>query len=128
MLEERYALPGRDRPSYGEILPLFPDIEEDRGLAEEGVELPLHQKQYSYKEAKLLFTPLPRDLPTMKKDLLIQMAAYEGNIDRYARLMRPGYMTEEEAFSVVRGIFHHTMFARWWADQLRTNSERIRYR
>lgn len=37
----------------------------------------------------LLYTPLPADLPTMDKDLLIQMAAYYGNINRYSRLRRP---------------------------------------
>jgi hypothetical protein len=125
MLDQRYTLPRR---RYEEIFPLYPDIEEDRGLGEEEIELPIHRMDYTYDEASLLFTPLPLNLPTVKKDLLIQMAAYEGNIDRYARLMRPGYMTEAEAFSVVRGIFHHTMFARWWADQLQTNSYRIRTR
>lgn len=34
-------------------------------------------------------------------------------------------MTEEEFF-VARGIFHPTMFARWWADQLTSNRGRIR--
>ncbi|RJE19722.1 hypothetical protein PHISCL_07935 [Aspergillus sclerotialis] len=126
ILGQRYPLPRQDSPK--DALPVNPDIEEDCRLAEEEVSLPKWRVEYTYDEAKLLFTPLPRDLPTMKKDLLIQMAAYEGNIDRYARLMRPDYMTEEEEFCVVRGIFHHTMFARWWADQLTWNKGRIRTR
>ncbi|KAA8646462.1 hypothetical protein EYZ11_000313 [Aspergillus tanneri] len=109
-------------------LPIYPDIEEDGSVGEEKVELPHWRYQYTYKEAKLLFTPLPLDLPTMKKDLLIQMAAYEGNFDRYARLMRPGYMQDEELHCVVRGIYHNTMFARWWAEQLKVNRDRIRLR
>ncbi len=32
---------------------------------------------------------LPLDLPTVDKDLLILMAAYYGDIDRYERLRRP---------------------------------------
>ncbi|KAA8644266.1 uncharacterized protein ATNIH1004_008465 [Aspergillus tanneri] len=54
-----WILEARSYPSHA--LPLYPDIKEDC--------------------AKLLFTPLPPDLPTFKKDLLIQMAAYEGNFD-----------------------------------------------
>ncbi|XHG05794.1 hypothetical protein AWENTII_009007 [Aspergillus wentii] len=52
------------------------------------------------------------------------MAAYEGNVDRYARLMRQS-MTWTGLLCVVRGIYHHTMFARWWADQLETNPRRL---
>lgn len=37
----------------------------------------------------LLSSPLPFDLPVVNKDLLILMAAYYGDIDRYARLRRP---------------------------------------
>ncbi|THC94788.1 hypothetical protein EYZ11_005734 [Aspergillus tanneri] len=93
-----WMLEARSYPSHA--LPLYPDIEEDRGIGEEKVELPHWRYQYTYEEAKLLFTPLPPDLPTFKKDLLIQMAAYEGNFDRYSRLMRPGYMTIEELHCV----------------------------
>lgn len=60
----------------------------------------------------LLYEALPRDLPTVNKDLLILMAAYEGNIDRYARLRRP-QMIPNELYCVIRGIYHHTTFARW---------------
>ena len=62
----------------------------------------------------LLYTPLPADLPTMNKDLLIEMAAYYGDIDRYTRLRRPDpHYTITESHCVVRGIYHNTMFAKW---------------
>ncbi|KXH69158.1 hypothetical protein CSAL01_08371 [Colletotrichum salicis] len=37
----------------------------------------------------LLHDPLPRGLPPINKDILFLMAAWDGNIDRYARLRRP---------------------------------------
>ncbi len=64
----------------------------------------------------LLYTPLPVDLPTINKDLLILMAAYHGNIDRYARLRRPK-MIRREKDCVLRGIYHNTFFAKWWSLQ-----------
>jgi hypothetical protein len=54
------------------------------------------------------------------------MAAYGGNIDRYSRLMNPRIMSWTEVLCVIRGIYHHTMFARWWADQLETNPQRVK--
>lgn len=66
----------------------------------------------------LLYTPLPADLPTMNKDVLIEMAAYYGNIDRYSRLRRPGpHTTVTELRCVIRGIYHHTIFAKWCSIQ-----------
>ncbi|KXT06319.1 hypothetical protein AC578_9174 [Pseudocercospora eumusae] len=38
---------------------------------------------------KLMTEPLPVELPTIDKDLLLLVAAYSGDIDRYARLRRP---------------------------------------
>ncbi|KAL4903809.1 hypothetical protein BDW74DRAFT_185903 [Aspergillus multicolor] len=64
----------------------------------------------------LLYSPLPMDLPTVNKDLLILMAAYYGDIDRYVRLRRP-VMIQYEYIFVIRGIFHNTMFAKWWSFQ-----------
>jgi hypothetical protein len=57
----------------------------------------------------LLYSPLPPDLPALRfsKDLLILMAACDGNIDRYARLKRPVFM-DGEIMCVVRGIYHNT--------------------
>ncbi|KAF9872428.1 hypothetical protein CkaCkLH20_09925 [Colletotrichum karsti] len=62
--------------------------------------------------ASLLYTPLPRDLPNINKDILILAAAWDGNIDRYARLRRPKYVPGEIS-AVMRGALHHTAFARW---------------
>lgn len=64
----------------------------------------------------LLFTPLPRNFPIVDKDFLILMAAYYGDIDRYTRLRR-SIPVEQEVHCCVRGIYHNTMFALWWAHQ-----------
>ncbi|KAK6225256.1 hypothetical protein QIS74_01303 [Colletotrichum tabaci] len=69
-------------------------------------------QQFEY----LLWSPLPRDLPTTRKDALIVMAAYEGNLDRYLRLRRPS-MVADECCAVQRGIYHNTTFAKWWSLQ-----------
>ncbi|KAK2012103.1 hypothetical protein LZ32DRAFT_678421 [Colletotrichum eremochloae] len=63
-------------------------------------------------DINLLHEPLPRDLPPVNKDILILMAAWDGNIDRYARLRRPVTIPNEVS-AVVRGAYHHTPFARW---------------
>lgn len=44
------------------------------------------------------------------------MAAYYGDIDRYSRLRRPRLIKSEMA-CVVRGIYHNSMFAKWWSFQ-----------
>ncbi|KAK3500885.1 hypothetical protein B0T13DRAFT_447524 [Neurospora crassa] len=44
---------------------------------------------------ELFYTPLPLHLPTIIKDPLIIMAGYEGNLDRYLRLRRPGMIMGE---------------------------------
>lgn len=43
----------------------------------------------------LLYNPLPKDLPTLHKDLLILTAAFCGDIDRYVRLRRPTVIRTE---------------------------------
>lgn len=70
----------------------------------------------------LLWNPLPTDLPAGDKDLLILMAAYYGDIDRYDRLRRPTHVSRMEELCVVRGIHHNTMFAKWWS--LQPNNDR----
>ncbi len=60
----------------------------------------------------LLHSPLPADLPIVRKDALIVMAAYEGNIDRYHRLRRPT-MVPEEPEALIHGIYHSTSFAQY---------------
>ena len=74
----------------------------------------------------LLWNPLPRDLPPGNKDLLIVMAAYYGNVDRYERLRRPMYVSPHWVHEacIVRGIHHNTMFAKWWSLQ-QTDSKEI---
>ncbi|KAH6679950.1 hypothetical protein F5X68DRAFT_244879 [Plectosphaerella plurivora] len=67
--------------------------------------------------ATLLWNPLPDHLPEGNKDVLILMAAYHGDIDRYARLRRPTRPLPQETACIQRGIYHNTMFARWWAEQ-----------
>ncbi|KAF4224827.1 hypothetical protein CNMCM6457_008888 [Aspergillus fumigatiaffinis] len=89
------------------------DITEDDRIDEFTSELPLREDDVTH----LLYTPLPADLPTMNKDLLILMAAYYGNIERYARLRRPNTWLVGELSCVVRGIYHNTMFAKWWTLQ-----------
>ncbi|RDW74470.1 uncharacterized protein DSM5745_07132 [Aspergillus mulundensis] len=74
------------------------------------------QESSSGDATPLLYSPLPVDLPTVNKDLLILMAAYYGDIDRYVRLRRP-IMIKTEYIFVIRGIFHNTMFAKWWSYQ-----------
>lgn len=66
---------------------------------------------------ELLWNPLPLDLSWGDKDLLILMAAYYGEIDRYARLRRPSHVSLAEANCIVRGIYHNTMFAKWFSLQ-----------
>lgn len=65
----------------------------------------------------LLYSPLPQDLPEGNKHVLIHMAAYYGDVDRYARLRRPVAIPGQSE-CVVRGIFHNTLFAKWWADRV----------
>ncbi|KAK3343841.1 hypothetical protein B0T25DRAFT_615151 [Lasiosphaeria hispida] len=67
-------------------------------------------------EIALLYSPLPPDLPTLNKDLLILKAAYTGNIDRYARLRRPR-MIKTEYHCLIRGIYHSITFAKWFGTQ-----------
>lgn len=66
---------------------------------------------------ELLWNPLPVDLPWGNKDLLVLMAAYYGDVDRYARLRRPLRVSIAETACVVRGIYHNTLFAKWWSLQ-----------
>ncbi|KAL8306335.1 hypothetical protein RB600_010258 [Gaeumannomyces tritici] len=75
---------------------------------EEGILRPKHDAMLS-----LLRNPLPHDLPAGDKDVLILMAAYHGDIRRYARLRRPVYVSINEDYCVRRDTHHNTGFARW---------------
>ncbi|KAI0424369.1 hypothetical protein F5Y09DRAFT_324560 [Xylaria sp. FL1042] len=115
LLEYRSVTPWK--PNYR-----FPDIEEDMHADKEACNLTVELNEA---DIELLYTPLPQDLPTVKKTLLIQMAAFEGNIDRYSRLAVPQRtMSPRELLCVVRGIYHHTMFARWWDEEITGNTPR----
>ncbi|KAJ5677162.1 uncharacterized protein N7477_002795 [Penicillium maclennaniae] len=72
--------------------------------------------------SEFLYTPLPFDLPNIDKDLLILMAAWNGNVDRYSRLRRH-VMIKKEFACVIRGICHDTFFAKWWSRQLPLEDE-----
>ncbi|KUJ20369.1 uncharacterized protein LY89DRAFT_682112 [Mollisia scopiformis] len=93
------------------------NVTEDMGIDEYTT-----PKRPVYDITPLLSAPLPVNLPTVEKDLLILMAAYHGDIDRYARLRRP-VMIEKEVNCCVRGIYHNTMFAIWWARQSHPQSK-----
>lgn len=130
-LEWRYTL---SEDTSEEFEPAEIDIEEGRCIGlESGQPDESRYDELNPQEATLLWEPLPLDLPTMKKDLLCQMAAFEGNVDRYARLIDRQSRTElfkdeVETLCVIRGIYHHTMFARWWQHQFDTGvfKDRIR--
>ncbi|ETS85223.1 hypothetical protein PFICI_03248 [Pestalotiopsis fici W106-1] len=104
-----------------------PCIEEDMHVHTEDQPITSLHLNLSDEEVKLLYEPLPPDLPTMKKTLLTHMAAFDGNIDRYARLATSARtINMTELVCIVRGIYHHTMFARWWASQIADGTPRVK--
>ncbi|TGO08779.1 hypothetical protein BTUL_0192g00130 [Botrytis tulipae] len=92
------------------------NITEDHGVSETS-SAQAHGHPLAPEHVSLLYNPLPINLPTTNKDTLILHAAYEGNVDRYVRLRRP-VMVKGETEAIVRGIYHHTSFARWCHGQL----------
>lgn len=118
-LKYRAGTPGRpDRR--------LPCIEEDMHANTERIPYDHDNVHLTAEEVRLLHEPLPQDLPTVKKRLLIEMAAFEGNVDRYSRLTtRARAMDKPELTCVIRGIYHHTMYARWWADEIARNTPRV---
>ncbi|QPH06474.1 hypothetical protein C2857_004976 [Epichloe festucae Fl1] len=73
-------------------------------------------RKTTFEMTELLWNPLPFDLPQGNKDILILMAAFYGDLDRYERLRRPTLLLREKQ-CVIRGIYHNTMFAKWWSKQ-----------
>ncbi|KAF4964637.1 hypothetical protein FSARC_7463 [Fusarium sarcochroum] len=121
--EVRWRLAGRQGIIHQHKDDLLPCIEEDMHIDLEDQEVEERYSTLTDDEAKLLYHPLPRDLPTVKKTLLTQMAAHDGNIERYAQLANSGRtLMRLDEHCVIRGIMHHTMFARWWADQIKNNT------
>ncbi|KAM0420995.1 hypothetical protein ACHAPT_011238 [Fusarium lateritium] len=104
----------RRQPVGEKLYPPCFDIAEDWNLGAEGPRL--ETRPIPDDVVTLLWNPLPLDLPTVDKDLLILMAAYTGNIDRYARLRRPR-MIDGEPQCIVCGIYHDTFFAKWCYQQ-----------
>ncbi|KAJ5282016.1 hypothetical protein N7478_007388 [Penicillium angulare] len=106
------------------------DIEEDGFIGFQDIGLKDISGMEEYAElgpgqSEQLWMPLPPDLPNLEKRLQTQIAAWEGNADRYSRLMHPRRLrTKLEYNCVLRGIYHSTTFARWWAYQLETNPGR----
>lgn len=86
------------------------NITEDWGIAETNVFA--EPSALNNEEVALFASPLPGDLPTIHKDLLILVAAYTGNVDRYARLRRP-YRIRREFACLVPGVYHSTAMACW---------------
>ncbi|EGO57222.1 hypothetical protein NEUTE1DRAFT_121728 [Neurospora tetrasperma FGSC 2508] len=107
----------RDVPDWCDTRHFF-DIAEDYHVAEVTTHKYFFTSQGTLppEHVELLYSPLPSHLPTIIKDPLIVMAAYEGNLDRYVRLRRP-CMVEQEHGAVLRGIYHNTTFAKWWSLQ-----------
>ncbi|KAK1778150.1 hypothetical protein QBC45DRAFT_414940 [Copromyces sp. CBS 386.78] len=99
--------------------PIF-DITEDRNLSPDKNAPRPSQIPVSEDTLRLLYAPLPLDLPShaasiADKNLLILMAAWSSNIERYSRLRRPGVVIPGELQCIVRGIYHSVFFAKWWA-------------
>ncbi|GAB7350065.1 hypothetical protein MBLNU459_g0734t1 [Dothideomycetes sp. NU459] len=103
-----------DSKGYDEDL-MF-DITEDMHIDESGSDRTASRLLSTRREVQLLYEPLPAELPTVQKDVLIAMAAFYGDVDRYARLRRPRRVHCEIA-CCVRGIYLNTMFAVWWSKQ-----------
>ncbi|KAG7411309.1 hypothetical protein Forpe1208_v010384 [Fusarium oxysporum f. sp. rapae] len=108
--EVRWRLTARQGITRWSNDDLLPCIEEDMHLSLEDQELGERHGTLTDEEAKLLYSPLPRDLPTVKKTLLTQMAAHDGNIERYAQLANSGRtLTQLDQDCVIRGVLHHTI-------------------
>ncbi|KAL4744143.1 hypothetical protein BDV11DRAFT_210799 [Aspergillus similis] len=95
------------------IEPPYFNITEDWGIDDHDSKAPEAPEDY----VPWIYNPLPADLPFINKDKLIQVAAYNGEIDRYARLRRPQMLIDEWAL-VVHGIYHNPIFAKWWSTQI----------
>lgn len=86
------------------------NITEDWGVDDHDCEAPKTPDD----DFPLLYSPLPTDLPLINKDSLICVAAYMGDVDRYARLRRPKMLGHELGL-VIHGLYHNAFFAKWWS-------------
>lgn len=92
---------------------IYFNLTEDWGIDDIPPEYYLPKDPIESHAGPLLYSPLPVDLPEINKDVLILMAAYNGDIDRYSRLRRP-HMIKVEEKCVLHGLYHHPLFAKWW--------------
>ncbi|KAH7035721.1 uncharacterized protein B0I36DRAFT_240088 [Microdochium trichocladiopsis] len=107
--------PDLDDPDYDEVS-IYHNITEDFNISE--IESsPYDQYSQNTQITDLLWSPLPQHLPSGNKDILILMAAWYGDIDRYSRLRRAGFRLDREDSFITRGIYHNVMFAKWWTMQ-----------
>ncbi|KAM0324969.1 hypothetical protein ACHAPQ_008191 [Fusarium lateritium] len=81
------------QPVSHELFPPPFDITEDWCLGAEGIRS--EARVMPHDTISLLHTSLPRHLPTVDKDILILMAAFTRNVDRYMRLVRPRMINGE---------------------------------
>ncbi|KAL4797272.1 hypothetical protein BDV19DRAFT_387446 [Aspergillus venezuelensis] len=81
--------------AFCQELPYF-NITEDRGIDDHDSKAPEAPEFY----LPWVHNPLPSDLPLINKDKLIQVAAYNGEIDRYPRLRRPRMLKHEWAMVI----------------------------
>ncbi|KAL5051298.1 hypothetical protein BDW71DRAFT_202486 [Aspergillus fruticulosus] len=109
----RSLLEIKQEHSPGDLETPYFNITEDMNI--DSYTTPLYKESMD-DVSSLLYSPLPVDLPTVNKDILILMAAYYGDIDRYVRLKRP-VLIPHETGCIIRGIFHNTLFAKWWSLQ-----------
>ncbi|KAJ4052262.1 hypothetical protein NW753_000251 [Fusarium oxysporum] len=103
------------QPVHHEIFPPPFDIVESWCLTTDGKRL--EERPIPSDILSLLYAPLPRHLPSVEKDILLLMAAFTGNIDRYLRLRRP-HPVNGDMQCTARGIYHNTFFAKWCYEQL----------
>jgi hypothetical protein len=94
-----------------ESLWIYLNMTEEEGIDGQTVKAKPHNLTDS--ELTLFVSPHLADPPTMHKDLLILVAAFEGNLDRYARLRRPGRSINYELHCVVPGIYKTFAIASW---------------
>ncbi|KAF2223870.1 hypothetical protein BDZ85DRAFT_115426 [Elsinoe ampelina] len=115
-IDDDFGVFDDELPLYHEgFTPRTFDITEDQAIDEHGTD---DTRTFDSME-RLFYSPLPRHLPNLKnKEVLIDLAAAEGNIERYTRLRRPfGRGGPHARAALMRGIYHHPMFARWCSSQ-----------
>ncbi|KAF2448506.1 hypothetical protein P171DRAFT_353558 [Karstenula rhodostoma CBS 690.94] len=89
------------------------DITEDGAWDKDNLNTGVATPRLTESDMALFESPLPFDLPAMRKDLLILVAAFEGNLDRYARLRRPGHAVDGELNCVIAGVYKSIAMANW---------------